>query len=158
MMNAINNKRLMQDIFSGLAEGNIGPLVEAMADDVQWTRMGAIRWTRTFKGKESVVGELLGAVKSTLAQPFRAFVRSFIAEGDYVVVESRGQNATLDGRAYNNRYCWVCRIDAGKLREIREYVDTELVTVTFHSSSESRSGRNPAPKKGGNSDDDAQDA
>jgi len=120
--------------------------------------MGAIRWTRTFKGKESVVGELLGAVKSTLAQPFRAFVRSFIAEGDYVVVESRGQNATLDGRAYNNRYCWVCRIDAGKLREIREYMDTELVTVTFHSSSESRSGRNPAPKKGGNSDDDAQDA
>jgi ketosteroid isomerase-like protein len=131
-MSATDNKRLMQNIFSELSEGNLGPLVEAMAEDVQWTWMGTTRWSKTFKGKESVVGELLGAVKSTLAEPFRVVAHCFIAEGDYVVVESRGQNATPDGRTYNNSYCWVCRIAGGKLRELREYMDTELVTATFH--------------------------
>jgi hypothetical protein len=32
-MNAIDNKGLMQNIFSELAEGNLEPFVEAMADD-----------------------------------------------------------------------------------------------------------------------------
>jgi ketosteroid isomerase-like protein len=94
--------------------------------------MGTMSWSKTFKGKEAVVGELLAAVRSTLAQPFRVVADRFIAEGDYVVVESRGQNATPDGRTYNNKYCWVCRIAEGKLRELREYMDTELVTATFH--------------------------
>jgi ketosteroid isomerase-like protein len=84
-----------------------------------------------------VVGELWGAVKSTLAEPFKVIAHSFIAEGEYVLVESRGENATPDGRTYNNRYCWVCRIDGGKLREIREYMDTELVTATFQTDSQS---------------------
>jgi uncharacterized protein len=114
-MNAIDNKGLMQNIFSELAEGNLEPFVEAMADDFQWTWMGTMRWSQTFKRKEAVVGELLAAVKSTLAQPFRVVAERFIAEGDYVVVESRGQNATPDGRAYNNKYCWVCRLAGGKL-------------------------------------------
>lgn len=136
-MSAIDNKRLMQDIFSELSEGNLGPLFEAMADDVQWTWMGTMRWSKTFKGKESVVGDLFAAVKSTLAEPFKVVAHRFIAEGDYVAVESRGQNATPDGRTYNNGYCWVCRIYGGKLREVREYMDTELVTATFHTDGES---------------------
>jgi len=131
-MSAIDNKRLMQGIFSELSEGNLEPFVEAMADDFQWTWMGTMSWSKTFKGKEAVIGELLAAVKSALAQPFRVVASNFIAEGDYVVVESRGQNTTPDGRTYNNRYCWVCRITGGKLRELREYMDTELVTATFH--------------------------
>lgn len=132
-MSVIDNKRLMQDIFSELAEGNLELFVEAMADDFQWTWMGTMNWSKTFKGKEAVVGELLAAVKSTLAQPFRVVAHNFIAEGDYVIVESRGENATPYGRPYNNRYCWVCRITGGKLRELREYMDTELVTAAFHS-------------------------
>jgi ketosteroid isomerase-like protein len=84
-----------------------------MADDFQWTWMGTISWSKTFKRKEAVVGELLAAVKSRLAQPFRVVADRFIAEGEYVVVESRGQNAIPDGRTYNNKYCWVCRIAEG---------------------------------------------
>lgn len=130
-MSTIDNKRLMQDIFGEMAEGNLEPFIEAMAEDMRWTWMGTGRWSRTFEGKESVVNELLAAVKETLTEPFEVIPHRFIAEGDHVVIEHSGRNTTPDGRPYNNRYCWVCRIADGKLRELREYMDTELVTETF---------------------------
>jgi len=40
-MSATDNKKLMEDIFAGLAKGNTDPLFEAMADDMQWTWMGS---------------------------------------------------------------------------------------------------------------------
>lgn len=130
-MSATANKQLMQNIFAEMANGNLDPFVDAMAEDMEWTWMGTEHWTRTFKGKDSVVNELLAAVKSTLNEPFEVIVHNFIAEDDYVVIEHSGKNTTPDGRPYNNKYCWVCRFSEGKLRELREYMDTELVTKTF---------------------------
>ena len=130
-MSAIDNKRLMQNIFSEMSEGNLEPFIEAMAEDMRWTWMGTGRWSHTFEGKESVVNELLAAVKETLSDSFEVIPHRFIAEGDHVVIEHSGRNTTRDGRPYHNKYCWVCRFADGKLRELREYMDTELVTETF---------------------------
>ena len=55
----------------------------------------------------------------------------FIADGDYVVVEAHGSNTTKSGKPYNNHYCFVFRIDGGKLKEVTEYLDTELVTTAL---------------------------
>jgi uncharacterized protein len=131
-MSASENKQLMQDIFSELSKGNGQAFVESLADDIQWTWMGTVKWSKTFNGKEAVINELLNPGTSMLTAPFfKYFAQRFIAEGDYVVVESRGENALRDGRSYNNKYCWVCRFAEGKLQELHEYMDTELVTVTF---------------------------
>jgi uncharacterized protein len=130
-MSSNKNKQLMQSIFAEMAKGSLDPFVEIMAEDMQWSWMGTESWTRTFEGKESVVNELLAAVKATLTEPFEVIPHSFIADGDFVVIEHTGKNTTPDGRPYHNRYCWVCRFSNGKLRELREYMDTELVTKTF---------------------------
>lgn len=125
------NERLLKDIFSALSRGNLEPLIGAMADDMQWTWMGTMTWTRTFKGKQSVLNELVAAMKTTMKQPLKFDAYRFIAEGDFVVVEARGQNTTTDGKVYNNNYCWVCRVAEGELHEVREYMDTELVSAVF---------------------------
>lgn len=130
-MNTTDNKKLMQLIFGELAKGNDAPFLDAMADDMQWTWMGSGPWSRTFKGKPAVLDELWASVRTTLQPPYRAIAHQFIADGDYVVVEASGQNTTPDGKLYNNKYCWVCRLSAGKLHELREYMDTQLVTETF---------------------------
>ena len=52
----------------------------------------------------------------------------FIADEDCVVVEARGKNTTKGGNAYDNAYCYVFRLANGKLVEMTEYLDTELVT------------------------------
>lgn len=130
-MSGIDNKRLMQGIFAEISKGNLEPLIDAMAEDMKWTWMGTGRWCHTFEGKKSVVNELLAAVKETLSESFEVIPHNFIAEGDHVVIEHSGRNTTSDGRPYNNSYCWVCRFADGRLCELREYMDTELVTETF---------------------------
>jgi uncharacterized protein len=130
-MSAIDNKRIMQNIFSEMSRGNRQPFFDAMAEDMRWIWMGTGRWSRTFEGKESVVNGLFAAVKETLSDSFEVNPHHFIAEGDFVVIEHSGRNTTPDGRPYNNKYCWVCRFADGKLRELREYMDTELVKETF---------------------------
>ncbi|CCH01102.1 hypothetical protein FAES_3093 [Fibrella aestuarina BUZ 2] len=130
-MSAIENKQLMETIFAELSAGNDQPFLAAMADDMQWRWMGSGQWAKTFQGKQAVVNDLWGAVKTTLLPPYRATATRIMADGDYVVVEATGNNSTPDGKIYDNRYCWVCHIEGGKLRAINEYMDTELVSNTF---------------------------
>ena len=58
-------------------------------------------------------------------------VDNLIAEGDNVVMQGRGKSTTKAGKSYNNTYCQVFRIANGKVQEITEYLDTELVTTAF---------------------------
>ena len=50
---------------------------------------------------------------------------------DQVFVEAEGESRTQNGLDYNNRYGIVLRLKDGKIAEIREYMDTELVKRIF---------------------------
>jgi uncharacterized protein len=130
-MSAAENKQLMQNIFSELSKGNGKPFVEAMADDFCWTVTGSTKWSRTYRGKEAVLTELLMPLNSQFADQYTNTAHRFIAEDDYVVVECRGRVTTKAGTPYNNTYCFVCRLGGGKLQELTEYLDTELVTAAL---------------------------
>jgi len=130
-MSATENKQLLQDIFAALAEGNSRPLVDAMAEDFCWTVTGTTKWSKTYAGKQAVLTELFGTLRSRIAGHIRTAGDRFIAEDDCVVVEARGHNTTVAGQPYNNRYCFVFRLSGGKLKEVTEYLDTELVTATL---------------------------
>lgn len=127
-MSAIENKQLMQDIFSGLSTGNSKLFIESLADDVRWTITGTTKWSRTFHGKQAVLTELLGPLFSQFADRYTVAALRIIADDDHVVVEGRGRVTTKTGKPYNNSYCWIYRISGGKVQEITEYLDTELVT------------------------------
>ncbi len=131
-MSTIENKQLMQHIFSELAKGNGKPFVESLADDFCWTVTGTTEWSKTYQGKQAVLTELLQPLFSQFENQYTNTAQRFIAEDDYVVVECRGKVTTKAGLPYNNAYCWVCRIAEGKLQELTEYCDTALVIAALH--------------------------
>jgi len=133
-MSTVENKQMVQEIFAELAQGNSRPLVESMAENFCWTVTGSNRWSGTYKGKEAVLNDLLGQLRSRIEGRIKTVAHRFIAEGDFVVVEARGNNTTKDGRPYNNSYCFVIRLGDGKLQEMIEYMDTELVTSVLGNS------------------------
>ena len=133
-MSTVANKQMVQEIFAELAQGNSRPLVESMAENFCWTVTGSNRWSGTYKGKEAVLNDLLGQLRSRIEGRIKTVAHRFIAEGDFVVVEARGNNTTKDGRPYNNSYCFVIRLGDGKLQEMIEYMDTELVTSVLGNS------------------------
>ena len=130
-MSAAENKQLMQNIFIELSKGNGPPFVESLADDICWTIIGSTKFSGTYRGKQAVLNELLRPLFARFADQYTNTAHRFIAEDDYVVVECRGRVTTKSGAPYNNTYCWVCRVADGKLQELTEYLDTELVTAAL---------------------------
>jgi len=125
---APENKQLLQSIFAELAKGNSTPLLDSMADDFTWIITGNTRWSRRYEGKQTVLKDLFGPLRARLVLPIIVVAHRIIADGDCVVVEARGKNTTRDGIPYNNTYCYVFTLANGKLREMTEYFDSELVT------------------------------
>ena len=130
-MGQAENKQLVQRIFAELAKGNSKPFVESWADDFCWTVIGTTKWSRTYRGKETVLKELMEPLFSQFADRYTNSAHRFIAEDDYVVVECRGRVTTKAGKPYNNTYCYVIRLDGGKLRELTDYLDTALVEAAL---------------------------
>jgi hypothetical protein len=132
-MGAKENKQLMQQIFEQMSKGNSELFVASMADDFRWTVTGTTKWSRTYEGKQSVLGELFGPLRARIEGRIRTTASRMIAEGDFVVVEARGSNTTKSGVPYNNNYCFVFRLADNQLKEVTEYCDTELVTAALGS-------------------------
>ncbi|WP_322936701.1 nuclear transport factor 2 family protein [Nocardioides bizhenqiangii] len=127
----MDHKQRVLEAMGAMAEGRVAPLLEAMAEDVTWRWMGVDQWSRTFEGKQIVVDTLFGGATETLGPSSSVEVRHVHADGDCVVVEHSGRNELPDGRRYDNNYCWVLRFQDGLIQEVREYMDTQLVTETF---------------------------
>ena len=127
----MDNKERVRLVMDAMARADLHPLFDAMADDVTWRWMGVSSWSKVFTGKQAVIDDLFGGVAETLSDSFGVEVHRILADGECVVVEHTGRNATPDGRVYDNNYCWVITLRGGLIREVREYMDTQLVTETF---------------------------
>ena len=103
-----------------------------MADDVRFfTVMGTTRFPGTCNGKQEVINKLLVPRDAELEAGHIVTPDNFIAEGDFVVMQARGNAKAKNGKSYNNHYCQIFRIANGKVHELTEYLDTELVTSVF---------------------------
>jgi ketosteroid isomerase-like protein len=131
-MGASENKQIVRNNFEQLAHGNGAPLLDSLADDVQWTIIGTTTLSKTFKGKQAVIDELLVPFREALVDGhIHIHVENLLGDGDFVVVQGRGEAMTKRGVPYNNTYCWVYRFEGGKIKALTEYLDTELVTRAF---------------------------
>jgi uncharacterized protein len=124
---ASDNKAKMTFVMSELAKGNRIPFGEIMADDFCWKMMGTTPWSGTYQGKKAVGKDLMKPLFDKFADEYTNTAHRFIAEGDFVVVECEGKVNTKSGKPYNNTYCYVCKFADGKLVELTEYMDTQLV-------------------------------
>jgi ketosteroid isomerase-like protein len=123
---AETNKQLMQVIFAEIASGSGALFAATLADDVVMRVTGQYSWSRTFRGKEAVICDLYGYVRSLVERGSRTVPLHFFADGDHVIIEARGAMMTRNGQAYDNEYCLVYRFAGGKIVEMREYCDSVL--------------------------------
>jgi hypothetical protein len=130
-MTASENKKLVEHFFNETADGNWVPLIENLADDFRFVVTGSSQWARSYDGKAVVLAELFAPLRAAMEGPIVQTAIRLIAEGDYVVVEGRGRATTKQGKAYNNVYCHVLRLEGGRLKEWTEYADSALVNAVL---------------------------
>jgi len=130
-MGAAENKKLIQEMFAELSKGNAQGFLNNLADDVQFTIMGTTKYSLTCNGKQELLSKVLGPLSAQLEGGLTITPDNFIAEGDFVAMQARGKSTTKTGKPYNNTYCQIFRIVNGKIQQVTEYLDTELVTAAF---------------------------
>ena len=130
-MNIEKNKNIVLSFFENSNRGNLDASVELLSDGLIWTGVGTSKFSGTHKGKEKVLQDLIGPLFSSLKQGIYTTVENMIAEGDSVVIRATGKAETLEGKDYNNKYCFIFRIEQGKICEVVEYCDTALINEVF---------------------------
>jgi ketosteroid isomerase-like protein len=127
-MGTKENGGIIREMYAELSKGNAQGFLNQLADDVRWTIIGSTTFSGTCNGKQELMTKVLGPLSAALDGGITALVDNVIAEGDYVVMQARGKAKTKAGPDYDNTYCHVFRFVNGKVQEVTEYLDTELVT------------------------------
>jgi ketosteroid isomerase-like protein len=125
------NKQLVLRGYAALKAGDVATYLDGLADDVTITYFGDHLFTGTYRGKADILESYVPLLLARLDGPIKITVTNAIAEGDQVFVEAQGESRTKDGLRYDNLYGIILKLRDGKIAEIREYMDTELVKNIF---------------------------
>jgi ketosteroid isomerase-like protein len=120
-------KKRVEYIFGETSRGNWQPFLGALAENAEWTVIGSTDWSKTYRGKASILSDLIAPLRRVLAPPRKSHALHMIAEGNMVAVQGQGENTTRDGRRYDNTYCWIFAFRDGQVAAVTEYADTELM-------------------------------
>jgi uncharacterized protein len=130
VMGAAENKKMVQDMMAAWARGQ-GGFLDLLADDVHWTVIGSTAVSRTYMSKQAFIDGAVKPLGEKISDGIQPTLRDVIAEGDKVVLQWDGRAVGKNGTLYNQTYCWVMRIEGGKVREGTAYLDTEMITQLF---------------------------
>ncbi len=126
-MTASENKQVIARIYEAMARGDRSAFGAACDPAYVWRFPGHCSWSKRFEGQSAVQRDLMAPLFALFAAPYTASAITLIAEGDTVVAEVRGDVVTKKGERYNNEYCFLFRFRDGKIIEVVEYCDTDLV-------------------------------
>jgi ketosteroid isomerase-like protein len=130
-MGISDNKKIAEAFYDAGNRGDMDTCFGFLADDIVWTSVGTTAVSGRYSGKDELIEKLLGPVFGELKAGIFSAIDNIIAEGDCVVVQSRGIAETKDGRPYNNTYCHIMKIRDGRIAELTEFCDTELTSSVY---------------------------
>jgi ketosteroid isomerase-like protein/ubiquinone/menaquinone biosynthesis C-methylase UbiE len=131
-MSVERNKELASEFFARLSASDIAGALDLLSDDVTWWIAGkpAELPVAGAHDKEQLAG-IFHRMHSRLKDGLRLTVKDMTAEGDKVALELESLGELWNGRVYNNEYHTLMRIRDGKIREVREYLDTQHIFATW---------------------------
>jgi ketosteroid isomerase-like protein len=120
------NKQVALDFFAALGRGDREAMRALVHDELRWVVPdGAILHAGLHEGASRVFDDMLSAVDDTFTPGSnRSEIGLVVAEGDIVMIEARIHADAKDGRHYDNGYVFVFEFEGGRIRELREHVDT----------------------------------
>lgn len=120
------------ELFDKLADPATTPEFFArVADDVNWTVEGTHPLAGTYSSKEDFTAATFHRLTPIMRDGVRLQLQHLYVDGDTVIAELEATSTTLDGAAFDNHYCWVCRFRSDQpgeqIVEVRAYLDSAMV-------------------------------
>lgn len=121
-----DNKRRTRAFIEAMERGDAEAIADTYADGGRVVTMGNTLISGT-RGKEEI-RQFAAGVLEAFPEGLKFHILGMTAEGDRVAVEARSKGRHVSGRDYSNHYHFLLTWKDGKLLELKEYMDTELVT------------------------------
>jgi ketosteroid isomerase-like protein len=116
---------MVKAAWSAFGNGDIKAAFGHMADNVSWLIPGSIAGVSGVKrGKDEIV-KFMASVGAVMPEGMHSEITRAYADGDTVILEVSSKAKVINGKTYENEYCFVFEIENGKIRRIREYTDTQ---------------------------------
>ena len=103
---------------------------DRVADDVSWTVMGTHPLGGTYTSKSAFIEATFDRLTPLMRTGVRLALRKLFVDGDTMIAELQAMSTTLEGAAFDNQYCWVCRFEGDRIVEVRAYLDSAMVAYT----------------------------
>ena len=117
----------VESLFANLENGKSGAFFEHVADDVKWTVMGTHPLAGTYHTKADFLAHTFARLNKILKEGVLLRVTNIMVDGDSATVEMESLSTALNGKAFDNRYCWIVHFTDGTIVEVRAYLDSALV-------------------------------
>jgi uncharacterized protein len=117
----------VKSLFANLEHGKSGAFFEHVADDVNWTVMGTHPLAGTYHTKADFLAHTFARLDKILKEGVVLRVTDILVDGDSAAVEMESLSTALNGKPFDNRYCWIVHFSDGTIEEVRAYLDSSLV-------------------------------
>ena len=120
------NKQLAKAYLDAITRGDVEHIKQSLASDAVMCTTGSTLGSGTYSAQDAV--KFAAGAFAAFPTGLKMTVHAMTAEGDRVAVEAESHATHVSGTPYNNVYHFLFRIQDGKIKEFKEYSDTELVT------------------------------
>ena len=117
----------VKSLFANLENGKSDAFFEHVADEVNWTVMGTHPLAGTYHTKSDLLSHTFARLDKILKEGVVLRVTNLLVDGDSAAVEMESLSTALNGKPFDNTYCWIVRFSNGTIVEIRAYLDSALV-------------------------------
>jgi uncharacterized protein len=122
----ITHKKV-EKLFNYLKTGQNELFFQQVAPDVQWSVMGHHPLAGTYHNKEDFISHTFQRLNKILKEGVVLEFKNIFIDGEVAIVEMESLSMALNGKPFNNTYCWITRFENDVIVEVRAYVDSALV-------------------------------
>jgi len=130
-MNAEQNKQRIIEAWKVFSSGDPQLVSEVFSEDAEWlapegnATAVALNYTNHMIGREAIARFITSEFRKLFEQDVNIEFRNIFADGNTVIVEERMQARLAGGKLYDNDYCFFFEFEDGRIRRVREYMDTQ---------------------------------
>lgn len=117
------NKAAVQASFEAWKAGTGSPF-ELLAEDATWTIVGRSLASKTYKGREAFITEVIKPFNARLRSGLKPTIRNIYADGDAVIIHFDASGIARDGKPYANTYAWFFELRDGKVIKASAFYDS----------------------------------
>ncbi len=125
-MASTSKAELVRTAFRDWERGSNRAFFALVAADVTWRVIGSTPLSGTYEDRKTFLAATAPLV-GALAEPIMATVLAVHDAGDTVVLQWHGSSRGVNGRPYEQDYCWVIGFRGDEIVDVTAYLDTALI-------------------------------